>query len=163
MGHARRNATRDLEEKELRLDATVGPKEKLEGAISGDDDLIIHTELVGGVGKYGRLLGGCIGDDDLSLNELIEGYAWAYDGELNKRKRFREELRETPIFVFGFAILLTLRDRVHLARAILTVISNLKSKNVKQEFTNEQVAEILKCSEDPVYFIRDIYQNRFFG
>ena len=32
-------------------------KEKLEGAVVGDDDLIIRTELVGGVGKYGRLLG----------------------------------------------------------------------------------------------------------
>ena len=31
---------------------------------------------------------------------------------------------------------------------------NLIKANVKQEFTNEQVAEILKCSEDPVYFIR---------
>ena len=36
----------------------TGLKEKLEGAIAGDDDLIIRTELVGGVGKYGRLLGG---------------------------------------------------------------------------------------------------------
>ena len=33
----------------------TGTKEKLEGAISGDDDLVIRTELVGGVGKYGRL------------------------------------------------------------------------------------------------------------
>ena len=32
-------------------------KEKLEGAIDGEDDLVIRTELVGGVGKYGRLLG----------------------------------------------------------------------------------------------------------
>ena len=28
-------------------------KEKLEGAIDGDDDLVIRTELVGGMGKYG--------------------------------------------------------------------------------------------------------------
>ena len=35
-------------------------KEKLEGAIAGDDDLVIRTEAVGGVGKYGRLLDGCI-------------------------------------------------------------------------------------------------------
>ena len=34
----------------------TGLKEKLEGAVSGDDDLVIRTELVGGVGKYGRLL-----------------------------------------------------------------------------------------------------------
>ena len=49
--------TRDLEEKELGLHATNWIKEKLEGAVAGDDDLIIRTELVGGVGKYGRLLG----------------------------------------------------------------------------------------------------------
>ena len=50
-------STRDLEEKELGIDATNWIKENLDGAISGDDDLIIHAELVGGMGKYGRLLG----------------------------------------------------------------------------------------------------------
>ena len=35
----------------------IEPKEKLDGAIAGDDDLVIRTELVGGVGKYGSLLG----------------------------------------------------------------------------------------------------------
>ena len=45
--------TRDLDEKELGIDATNWMKEKLDGAISGDDDLIIRTELVGGMGKYG--------------------------------------------------------------------------------------------------------------
>ena len=87
--------TRDKEEKELGLDATAWLKAKLDGAISGDDDLVIRTELVGGVGKYGRLLGWLyVGDDDLSLNELMitEGYAWAYDGG-TKKKDF-EELRE---------------------------------------------------------------------
>jgi len=87
--------TRDLEEKELGIDATNWLKAKLEGAISGDDDLVIRTELVGGVGKYGRLLGWCyIGDGDVSLNEkmIAEGYAWAYDGG-TKQKNF-EELRE---------------------------------------------------------------------
>ena len=87
--------TRDLEEKALGLDATRWLKEKLEGAISGDDDLVIRTELVGGVGKYGRLLGWLyIGTDELSLNEqmITEGYAWAYDGG-TKQKNF-EELRE---------------------------------------------------------------------
>ena len=59
--------TRDLEEKELGIHATNWMKEKLDGAISGDDDLIIRTELVGGVGKYGRLLGWLyIGDAELS-------------------------------------------------------------------------------------------------
>ena len=49
--------TRDLEEKALGIDATNWLKEKLEGAVAGDDDLVIRTELVGGVGQYGRLLG----------------------------------------------------------------------------------------------------------
>ena len=87
--------TRDKEEKELGLDATAWLKEKLDGALRGDDELIIRTELVGGVGKYGRLLGWLyIGDAELSLNELMieEGYAWAYDGG-TKQKNF-EELRE---------------------------------------------------------------------
>ena len=87
--------TRDLEEKALGYDATNWLKEKLEGAIEGEDDLVIRTELVGGVGKYGRLLGWLyIGDADLSLNEqmITEGFAWAYDGG-TKQKNF-EELRE---------------------------------------------------------------------
>ena len=87
--------TRDLEEKELGIDATNWLKAKLEGAIAGDDDLVIRTELVGGMGKYGRLLGWLyIGDAALSLNEqmISEGYAWEYDGG-TKQKNF-EELRE---------------------------------------------------------------------
>ena len=87
--------TRDLEEKELGIDATNWLKEKLEGAISGDDELAVRTELVGGMGKYGRLLGWLyIGDAELSLNEqmIAEGYAWEYDGG-TKQKNF-EELRE---------------------------------------------------------------------
>ncbi len=87
--------TRDLEEKELGIDATEWLKAKLEGALAGDDDLVIRTELVGGVGKYGRLLGWLyLGDASLSLNEMMieEGYAWEYDGG-TKQKNF-EELRE---------------------------------------------------------------------
>ena len=87
--------TRNLEEKELGIHATNWLKEKLEGAISGDDDLVIRTELVGGTGKYGRLLGWCyIGDSEVSLNEqmITEGYAWEYDGG-TKQKNF-ESLRE---------------------------------------------------------------------
>ena len=87
--------TRNLEEKALGLDATAWIKDKLEGAVDGDDDLIIRTELDGGVGKYGRLLGWLyIGDSDLSLNEqmITEGYAWAYDG--GKKQKDFEELRE---------------------------------------------------------------------
>ena len=81
--------TRDLEEKELGIDATNWLKEKLDGAIAGDDDLVIRTELVGGVGKYGRLLGWLYigGDASSSLNEQMieEGYAWAYDGGTKKK------------------------------------------------------------------------------
>ena len=32
---------------------------------------------------------------------------------------------------------------------------NLKKANVSQKFTKKQVKEVLKCSEDPVYFIRN--------
>ena len=87
--------TRDLEEKALGIDATNWLKNHLDSAITGEEDLIIRTELVGGMGKYGRLLGWLyIGDAELSLNEKMieEGYAWAYDGG-TKQKNF-EELRE---------------------------------------------------------------------
>ena len=87
--------TRNLEEKELGIDATNWLKEKLDSTIAGDDELTIRTELVGGVGKYGRLLGWLyIGDGNVSLNEQMidEGYAWAYDGG-TKQKDF-ETLRE---------------------------------------------------------------------
>ena len=88
--------TRDLEEKALGIDATNWLKKKLEDTIAGDgDELAIRTELVGGMGKYGRLLGWLyINEDTISLNEqmITEGYAWAYDGG-TKQKDF-EELRE---------------------------------------------------------------------
>ena len=87
--------TRDLEEKALGIDATNWLISKLTETIKGEDELIIRTELKGGVGKYGRLLGWLyVGDDDVSLNEKMidEGYAWAYDGG-TKQKNF-EELRE---------------------------------------------------------------------
>ena len=86
--------TRNLEEKELGIDATNWLKDKIKDTLTGDDELTIRTELVGGVGKYGRLLGWLyVGDDDYSLNEqmITEGYAWAYDGG-TKKKDF-EELR----------------------------------------------------------------------
>ena len=75
--------TRNLEEKALGIDATNWIKERLNSAIAGEEDLVIRTELVGGMGKYGRLLGWLyIGDQETSLNELMitEGYAHAYDG-----------------------------------------------------------------------------------
>ena len=86
--------TRDKEEKALGIDATNWLKEKLQAAVAGDDDLIIRTELVGGVGKYGRLLGWLyIGDGNVSINEEMigEGYAWPYDG--GKKQKDFEELR----------------------------------------------------------------------
>ena len=87
--------TRDKEEKALGIDATNWLKEKLESTLRGDSELSVRTELVGGVGKYGRLLGWLyIGDSELSLNEqmISEGYAWEYDGG-TKKKDF-DELRE---------------------------------------------------------------------
>ena len=87
--------TRDLEEKALGEDVTNWLKEQLDGAISGEDDLVIRTELVGGMGKYGRLLGWLyIGDETESINERMiqQGYAWEYDGG-TKKKDF-QELRE---------------------------------------------------------------------
>ncbi len=87
--------TRDLEEKALGIDATNWLKKKLEDTINGDGELSVRTELVGGVGKYGRLLGWLyIDDSEVSLNELMitEGYAWPYDGG-TKQKDF-EYLRE---------------------------------------------------------------------
>ena len=75
--------TRNLEEKALGVDATNWLKEKLESTLAGDDELTIRTELVGGVGKYGRLLGWLyVGESTVSLNEqmITEGYAHAYDG-----------------------------------------------------------------------------------
>ena len=75
--------TRNLEEKELGIDATNWLKKELEDVLAGDDELIVRTELHGGVGKYGRLLGWLyVGDEQVSLNEQMieQGYAHAYDG-----------------------------------------------------------------------------------
>ena len=87
--------TRDKEEKALGIDATEWLKAKLNDTIKGDDELLIRTELVGGVGKYGRLLGWLyIGESSISINEqmITEGYAWEYDG--GKKQKDFEELRE---------------------------------------------------------------------
>ena len=75
--------TRDLEEKALGIDATNWMKKNLEDTIGGDDELTIRTDLVGGMGKYGRLLGWLyVGESNVSLNEIMieQGYASAYDG-----------------------------------------------------------------------------------
>ena len=87
--------TRDLEEKELGIDATNWLTGQLDSAIDGEDDLVIRTEIDGGFGKYGRLLGWLyIGEDTESINERMirEGYAWEYDGG-TKNKDF-QQLRE---------------------------------------------------------------------
>tara|TARA_B100001175_G_scaffold5917_1_gene4593 strand:- start:278 stop:733 length:456 start_codon:yes stop_codon:yes gene_type:complete len=87
--------TRNLEEKALGIDATEWLKARLNDTIKGDDELLIRTELVGGVGKYGRLLGWLyIGESSISINEqmITEGYAWEYDG--GKKQKDFEELRE---------------------------------------------------------------------
>ena len=87
--------TRDLEEKALGLDATEWMKKHLEDTIAGDEELTIRTELVGGMGKYGRLLGWLyINEDTVSLNEqmITEGYAHAYDG--GTKDMNLEKLRE---------------------------------------------------------------------
>ena len=84
--------TRNLEEKELGIDATNWLKDQLESAIDGEDDLVIRTEIDGGFGKYGRLLGWLyIGEDTESINErmIAEGYAWSYDGG-TKQKDFQQ-------------------------------------------------------------------------
>ena len=88
--------TRNLEEKELGIHASEWLESQLEGALSGEEDLVIRTELEGGMGKYGRLLGWlyvgyptscqtdckCECHKQVSLNEKMveEGYAWEYDG-----------------------------------------------------------------------------------
>ena len=52
--------TRDLEEKALGIDATNWLKEKLEGAIDGDDDLVIRTNLMVESESMAVFLAGCI-------------------------------------------------------------------------------------------------------
>ena len=87
--------TRNLEEKELGIDATNWLKKELEDGLAGDDELIVRTELHGGVGKYGRLLGWLyVGDETVSLNEqmITQGYAHAYDG--GTKDMNLEKLRE---------------------------------------------------------------------
>ena len=87
--------TRNLEEKALGIDATNCLKKELKDVLDGDDELIVRTELHGGVGKYGRLLGWLyVGDEELSLNEqmITQGYAHAYDG--GTKDMNLEKLRE---------------------------------------------------------------------
>jgi len=101
--------TRNLEEKELGIHASEWLECQLEGAIAGEEDLVIKTELEGGKGKFGRLLGWlyigypeCEDNDDCtcschkqtSINEEMvkKGYAWEYDG--GTKSKDLEELRQ---------------------------------------------------------------------
>ena len=92
--------TRYLEEKALGIDATNSLKKELEDVLAGDDEIIVRTELHGGVGKYGRLLGWLyVGDETVSLNEQMinQGYAHGYDGgtkdmNLEKLREIRRSL-----------------------------------------------------------------------
>jgi len=100
--------TRNLEEKELGIHASEWLESQLEGALSGEEDLVIRTELEGGMGKYGRLLGWlyvgyptscqtdckCECHKQVSLNEKMveEGYAWEYDG--GTKSKDLESLRD---------------------------------------------------------------------
>ena len=87
--------TRNLEEKALGIEASEWLECQLEGAIAGEEDLVIKTELEGGKGKFGRLLGWlyigypkcdgncyCTCHSQVSINQkMVEGgYAWEYDG-----------------------------------------------------------------------------------
>ena len=100
--------TRNLEEKELGIDASDWMEYQLEGAICGEEDLVIRTEIEGGKGKFGRLLGWlyigypkcedtgdctCLCHKQKSINEeMVEkGYAWEYDG--GTKSKDLEELR----------------------------------------------------------------------
>tara|TARA_R100001463_G_scaffold17140_1_gene44155 strand:+ start:181 stop:630 length:450 start_codon:yes stop_codon:yes gene_type:complete len=100
--------TRNLEEKELGIHASDWLESQLEGAIAGEEDLVIRTELEGGKGKFGRLLGWlyigyprceddgdctCLCHKQVSINEeMVEkGYAWEYDG--GTKSKDLEELR----------------------------------------------------------------------
>ena len=66
--------TRNLEEKELGIEASEWLECQLEGAIAGEEDLVIRTELEGGKGKFGRILGrvlnpagDCLNDEMITL------------------------------------------------------------------------------------------------
>ena len=99
--------TRNLEEKELGIQASEWLECQLEGAIAGEEDLVIKTELEGGKGKFGRLLGWlyigypkcdgncyCTCHSQVSINQkMVEGgYAWEYDG--GTKSKDLEELRQ---------------------------------------------------------------------
>ncbi len=85
--------TRNLEEKELGIDATMWLEEQLLDALTYEN-LIIRTEREKQSGKYGRTLGWLwLESDDVSLNDqmITQGYAWPYDG--GTKEKNLEDLR----------------------------------------------------------------------
>jgi len=85
--------TRNLEEKELGVDASVWLEEQLVDALAYEN-LIIRTEREKQSGKYGRTLGWLwLESNDVSINEqmITEGYAWPYDG--GTKEKNLEDLR----------------------------------------------------------------------
>ena len=83
--------TRDLEEKELGLEAKDFLTRRLEdGMVSG---LKVKTEKDG---KYGRMLGWIIcGQTNINEEMVYRGYAWEYDG--GTKKKDLEELRSKRV------------------------------------------------------------------
>ena len=71
--------TKDLEEKELGMDAKNFLTRRLDDAVGYN--LVVKTEKDG---KYGRMLGWLYKSDEdtMSINQIMidKGYAWAYDG-----------------------------------------------------------------------------------
>lgn len=77
--------TRDLEEKELGLDA----KDFLERRMRDCDKLWVRTEKDG---KYGRMLGEIwCGVTNINEEMVSRGYAWEYDG--GKKEKNLDDLR----------------------------------------------------------------------
>ena len=83
--------TRDLEEKELGLEAKDFLTRRLEdGMVSG---LKVKTEKDG---KYGRMLGWVFcGQTNINEEMVYRGYAWEYDG--GTKKKDLEELRSKRV------------------------------------------------------------------
>ena len=73
--------TKDLEEKELGMDAKNFLTRRLDDAVGYN--LVVKTEKDG---KYGRMLGEFhIGDINLNEEMYDRGYAWRYDGGTKKK------------------------------------------------------------------------------
>tara|TARA_R100000995_G_scaffold2232_1_gene1487 strand:- start:549 stop:932 length:384 start_codon:yes stop_codon:yes gene_type:complete len=79
--------TKDLEEKEMGLQAKEFLKRRLEEGF--ESGLRVKTEKDG---KYGRMLGWLFcGDTNINLEMIYRGYAWEYDG--GKKEKDLNELK----------------------------------------------------------------------